>query len=44
MKGIGHFPMSENYPVFKGYLRQAVEKIESRLAARAAPTGRARVA
>ena len=24
MKEIGHFPMSENYPVFKGYLQQAL--------------------
>jgi len=28
MKGIGHFPMSENYPVFKGYLTQALSLIE----------------
>lgn len=35
MKGIGHFPMSENYPVFKPYLQQALEKISNRLAARA---------
>ncbi len=27
MEKIGHFPMSENYPVFKGYLEQALEKI-----------------
>jgi pimeloyl-ACP methyl ester carboxylesterase len=32
MEDIGHFPMSENYPVFKGYLEQALEHIESRLA------------
>ena len=30
MTGIGHFPMSENYPVFKGYLQQALQKIEQR--------------
>jgi len=35
MKGIGHFPMSENYPVFKQYLQQALQKIESKLGARA---------
>ena len=31
MEGIGHFPMSENYPVFKGYLEQALESIESKV-------------
>jgi pimeloyl-ACP methyl ester carboxylesterase len=31
MKGIGHFPMSENYPVFKTYLQQALQRIENRL-------------
>jgi pimeloyl-ACP methyl ester carboxylesterase len=31
MKDIGHFPMSENYPVFKTYLKQALQKIENRL-------------
>jgi hypothetical protein len=31
MKGIGHFPMSENYPVFKQYLEQALERIEIQL-------------
>lgn len=30
MKDIGHFPMSENYPVFKNYLKQALELIASR--------------
>ncbi len=35
MKGIGHFPMSENYPVFKGYLQQALQLIQSRVGARA---------
>jgi pimeloyl-ACP methyl ester carboxylesterase len=34
MEGIGHFPMSENYPVFKGYLQQALQTIESKLGAR----------
>ena len=31
MEDIGHFPMSENYPVFKGYLEQALEHIEARI-------------
>jgi pimeloyl-ACP methyl ester carboxylesterase len=31
MKEIGHFPMSENYPVFKPYLEQALEKVESKI-------------
>lgn len=35
MKGIGHFPMSENYGVFKGYLRTALEHIEGVGASRA---------
>lgn len=35
MEGIGHFPMSENYPVFKEYLQQALQKIDSKLGARA---------
>ena len=35
MKGIGHFPMSENYPVFKEYLQQALQKIDERAGARA---------
>ena len=34
MKGIGHFPMSENYPVFKEYLQQALQAIESRVGIR----------
>lgn len=34
MKGIGHFPMSENYPVFKRYLEQALRIIQERLAGR----------
>jgi pimeloyl-ACP methyl ester carboxylesterase len=29
MKGIGHFPMSENYPLFKEYLQQALHTIEN---------------
>ncbi|NJC68990.1 alpha/beta hydrolase [Planosporangium thailandense] len=29
MKGIGHFPMSENYPVFKRYLQQALERVRA---------------
>lgn len=33
MAGIGHFPMSENYPVFKQYLEQALRRIEARLSA-----------
>lgn len=37
MKGIGHFPMSENYPVFKGYLQRALETIEARIERRGAP-------
>jgi pimeloyl-ACP methyl ester carboxylesterase len=36
MKGIGHFPMSENYPLFKQYLEQALERIESRIGVAAA--------
>lgn len=35
MKGIGHFPMSENYPLFKEYLKQALQKVEDRASARA---------
>lgn len=35
MKGIGHFPMSENYPVFKEYLQQALGKINERVGAAA---------
>jgi pimeloyl-ACP methyl ester carboxylesterase len=34
MEGIGHFPMSENYPVFKTYLEQALERIAAAAAAR----------
>jgi pimeloyl-ACP methyl ester carboxylesterase len=29
MEDIGHFPMSENYPVFKKYLVQALQRIET---------------
>lgn len=29
MKGIGHFPMSENYPVFKPYLQRALQFVRS---------------
>jgi hypothetical protein len=36
MKDIGHFPMSENYPVFKHYLERALQKIETRLGTRVA--------
>jgi pimeloyl-ACP methyl ester carboxylesterase len=32
MKGIGHFPMSENYPVFREYLTAALTSIENRSA------------
>lgn len=34
MKDIGHFPMSENYPVFKGYLVQALDLIRTKASAR----------
>ena len=37
MQGIGHFPMSENYPRFKPHLRRALEIIESRIEQRLAP-------
>ena len=30
MKGLGHFPMSENYPVFKIYLKEALRIIRER--------------
>jgi hypothetical protein len=26
MEGIGHFPLSENYPLFKGCLQQAPQR------------------
>ena len=39
MKGIGHFPMSENYPVFKEYLQQALQEIQNRAGARATAGG-----
>jgi pimeloyl-ACP methyl ester carboxylesterase len=41
MKGIGHFPMSENYPVFKEYLQQALQTIERRVGARIGGDARA---
>jgi hypothetical protein len=31
MKNLGHFPMSENYPLFKPYLKRALEIIEQKL-------------
>jgi len=37
MKGIGHFPMSENYPVFKGYLMQALDLVARRSSRAPAP-------
>lgn len=40
MEGIGHFPMSENYPVFKPYLTQALDIIEERLGGGRPPAGR----
>src|SRR5947209_6655018 len=33
MNDIGHFPMSENYPLFKEYLQQALRIIEDRTGA-----------
>jgi pimeloyl-ACP methyl ester carboxylesterase len=30
MKEIGHFPMSENYPVFRAYLRQALDSVHGK--------------
>jgi pimeloyl-ACP methyl ester carboxylesterase len=30
MEDIGHFPMSENYPVFKIYLKEALRIIHER--------------
>jgi len=30
MKGIGHFPMSENHAVFRRYLLQALSVIEEK--------------
>ncbi|MGH3250931.1 MAG: alpha/beta fold hydrolase, partial [Trebonia sp.] len=33
MKDIGHFPMSENYPVFRGYLLRALELLRATAAA-----------
>ncbi|MCI2416089.1 alpha/beta hydrolase [Saccharopolyspora sp. K220] len=37
MADIGHFPMSENYPVFRGYLQRALETIETELRQRVGP-------
>jgi len=37
MKNIGHFPMSENFPVFKQHLQQALVHIEERLRRLAPP-------
>jgi hypothetical protein len=34
MKGIGHFPMSENHQLFREYLLQALQRIESRVGIR----------
>jgi pimeloyl-ACP methyl ester carboxylesterase len=31
MKGIGHFPMSENYPLFRNYVIPALERLEERV-------------
>ncbi|MDT3750574.1 alpha/beta fold hydrolase [Pseudomonas putida] len=31
MEDIGHFPMSENYPVFKKYLVEALQRIDTQL-------------
>ena len=36
MKEIGHFPMSENYPVFRGYLKQALDLVRDK---KASPAG-----
>lgn len=33
MKEIGHFPMSENYPAFRGYLLRALELVRAKAAA-----------
>jgi pimeloyl-ACP methyl ester carboxylesterase len=30
MKDIGHFPMSENYPVFRSYLRQGLDSLHGK--------------
>ncbi len=38
MKGIGHFPMSENPPLFNTYLRRALELIQRKTAGVARPT------
>lgn len=36
MEQIGHFRMSENYPVFRGYLQRALELLRVKTAARPA--------
>ena len=33
MKEIGHFPMSENYPVFGSYLKRALEIVKTKKSA-----------
>jgi hypothetical protein len=33
MEDIGHFPMSENYPLFREYLREALRIITDRTGA-----------
>ncbi len=33
LEGIGHFPMSENYPVFRPYLLKALDHIDQHAAA-----------
>ena len=33
MTDIGHFPMSENYPVFRGYLKEALRIIKEKTGA-----------
>ena len=39
MKEIGHFPMSENHSVFRGYLKQALSIIEERTGGLASTNG-----
>ena len=36
MEGIGHFPMSENYPAFRRYLEEALEQVTAGAGARTA--------
>ena len=40
MEGIGHFPMSENYPLFRNYLIPALERIEEKLQEAGAQAGK----